>query len=398
MEKKSYLILYLLLFTSYPVYAHQEYVYPIAQINENIVMMIHQKSYDDLELLLWDRHEGTACRELTSMYIPSCVQLLPSKKAFSFIDRGRVRIKSFSKRTPRAIDIYEPIYAIYSMQWLTDDEFYFVGKNYGKLSIFLCDTSDRGAVIFSLTPHNELDYMYPCKVEDSLFCIAKDTTLTYSIVTLLWAPTLYEHTPYEHTSYEHSQHVQKLIISHDKPLCFLHMDSKTSGFVLECLDQQLTNDFLHFSCCSVHYENDTWNLTKLFEFKIPSKFLIGSNEDKVYETLIPFLPRYTPEWIYFANYDDESENCIIQRYNHAHNTIEFVTDTSRSLADFNHVFSPLIINDTLYCGFLFSEKMPSAFRNSCRHFLHIDETTGSIFCKLPQVSLVAVDRPCGKFG
>lgn len=354
--------------------------------------MVHQKAYDDLELLLWDRHEGTACRELTSMFIPSCVQLLPGKKAFSFIDRGRIRIKSFQKRAPRTIDIYEPIYGILLMKWLTDEQFYFVGKHYGKLSMFLCDTANRGSAIYCLTNRDGFDYVYPCKVNNNLFCVSKDPLQNYAITRIEWSPRLYEKA-------ESLDRISKqVLIKHDKPLCFLEMENESLGFVLECLEYEQSSEFLSFSCLALNSINDSWSLTKLFEFKIPSKFLIGTDKDRVYETIAPFVPRYTQDWIYYVSYDDASKNCTIQRYNRQLCTVEYLTDTSRSIADLSHVFSPLIIKDMLYCGYLFNEKTPSAFRGFNQKFMHVDAATGIIRCRLPQVCLGATDHDCGCFG
>jgi hypothetical protein len=387
LEKKICLIFHLSLLTLFlPTWAQQEFIYPIAEINDDMIMMVHQKSYDDLELLLWDRHEGIACRELTSMFIPSCVQLLPGKKAFSFIDRGRIRIKTFNKRAPRAIDIYEPIYAIFSMKWITDEQFYFAGKNYGKLSIFLCDTSNRGAAVYSLTNRDGFDYVYPCKVGNNLFCVSRDQLQNYAIQKLEWSPRQYE------SAESLAPISQQLLVTHDKPLCFLCMEDESSGFVVECLAYEQSSEFLNFSCCALNCINDSWSLAKLFEFKIPSKFLIGTDEDRVYETIAPFVPRYTQEWIYYVSYDDESENCTIQRYNRALSSTEYLTDTSRSIAGLSHVFAPLIIKDMLYCGYLFSEKTPSAFRGFPQKFMHVDPVTGIIQCRLPQVSLKATDH------
>lgn len=394
MEKKLYVIFYLSLFFSLGIQTHQEVIYPVAQLDDNLLMMIHQKSYDDLELLLWDRHEGVAIRELTSMFIPSCIQLLPSKKAFSFIDRGRIRIKAFNKRAPRAIDIYEPIYAISSMQWITDEQFYFTGKNYDKLSIFLCDLSSRGAAIFSLTNYDNFDYMYPCKIDENLFCISRDLLKNYAIQKINWAPQIYDKRELVSSSIS-----QQILINHDKPLCFLHMEDAKTGFVLDCVEQELSAKLLSFSCYAFQYVDMVWRLTKLFEFTIPSKFLVGTDEDRMYETIAPFLPRYSQDWIYFVSYDDLSENCTIQRYNRVSSFIEELTDTSRSVADLSHVFAPMIVKDTIYCGFTFSEKTPSAFRGYfANSFLNENEVTGIIQCKLPTIPLQAIDRTYDQLG
>ena len=114
-----------------------QFLYPVAQIDNDNLLILHQKSFDEIELWRWNKNETLALKELSSIFLPSFVQLLPNKLACSFIDRGRIKIKYFAKRTPRSIDMYEPISAISNMNWIDNEQFYFVGKHEGYFGIFL---------------------------------------------------------------------------------------------------------------------------------------------------------------------------------------------------------------------------------------------------------------------
>ena len=348
----------------------QEYIYPIAQLDDDYLLVMYQKSYDDIELWRWNRHNKRAFRELASIFLPSYVRLLPSKTAFSFIDHGRVRIKSFQKRAPRVIDIHETVHAISSLKWITDEEFYFVGKDHDNFSVLLCDVSDRGATLFSLHDQDLLDYLYPCKINQSLFCLTRDNLSHYSLCKLAWNPQ-----PYNHSTVKYDKEV---LLAHDKPLCFLHMEDECNGFALEYNNQSTDNDFFYLSCCALtSQDHKVWSLCKLFEFKLPLRLLTGIDQARVYESIDPFLPCYSSQWIYFVTYDELTQHCNVHRYNRKFHNIEKI-ETDQTINAFNHVFAPLVVDDYVYFGFAYNSR-------SIQAALQIDSMTGMITCCLPEI-------------
>jgi len=351
-----------------------EYVYPIAQLDDDCLLVMYQKSFDDLELLIWNKDKKTALKELTSIFQPSYVQLLPSKKAFSFIDRGRIRIKAFQKRGPRSINIPEAIHAISSLTWINDEQFYFVGKEQGYFSIFLCDISDRDVTLFSVHNQDKINYMYPVKVNDSMFCIAKDNALGYAFCKMAWQAQLYPAT----SSFDQKE----MQLYHNHPLCFLHMEDEHSGFVLEYNSVSTDADFCYISCCSLteRIENQ-WALKKLFQFKLPLQLLTGIDQERLYESINPFLPRYdNPEWIYFVTYDDNTERCCVQRYHRHLQHIEDIANRVRSCTSYCHMFAPLIVDDNVFLGCAYNNT------RSMLNTLQTDSMTGMITCNLPKFS------------
>lgn len=364
-------------------YTEAEYIYPIAQLDDDCLLIMCQKSYDDLELWTWNRRDKKAFRELTSIFLPSHVRLLPSKTAFSFIDHGRIRIKSFQKRAPRVINLPESIYAISSLKWINDDQFYFVGKESDNFSVFLCDVSDRNVTLFYMHDKDKLDYLYPCKIDDILFCITKDDSSCYAFCKMAWDMQPY----YAATALYQKSHKKILIDSPDYPLCFLHMENKHYGFVLKYDHTLKDPDFFYLTCCALtdqmnidQINNDTWSLQELFDFKLPLRLLTGTDKTRMYESIDPFLPRYDHEWIYFVTYDDLAEKCCVRRYHRQLRHIEDIEKNTRSFTSFYHVFAPLIVDDCVYFGFSC---------NNTRSILsspHTNSMTGMITCHLPEIT------------
>lgn len=399
---KNGLNLFLFL-TTWSCFASLEYVYPVAQLDEQNLLILYQKSMDDLELWIWNRDQKLAFKELSSVFLPTSVQLLPSKTAYSFIDRGRIRVKSLKKRAPRAIDIYEPIHAIISMTWINDEQFYFVGKHEDTFNIFFCDTTDRSSRIFCLNNFDDyINYSYPCKINQSLFCITRNLQEQYSIVRLSWDPKPYQEVLCSKiklrqiqvqenglrgfyasfTSLNANPSESDILLTQVKPLCFLSMQNEQMGFVLELEGQD--NEVLEFTCCKVEtgsgLDND-WKLSKLFNFQLPKKILVGSQPERIYESIHPFLPVYTSDWIYFVNYQAEANQCSVQRYNRSTQTVELSTSSQSSLREIAYVFAPYLVDNRLYCGM---STMPN-FRNSS--LLSIDQMTGLLRCQLPEIAL-----------
>lgn len=390
--KKYIKIMTIVLFSVLTVYADFEYLYPVAELDDENLLVMHQKSIDDLEILVWNRHQKIAFKELSSTFLPSCVQILPGKMAYSFIDRGRIRIKFFQKRAPRAIDIYEPIHAIVSMNWISDEQFYFVGKHAEQYGLFLCDVSDRSTKVFFLSPlHSTYDFMYPCKIHDTIFCITKDVNDRYGIAKLPWSPRPYQQELQEFSMgiksegflYKRKFNQERLdqLLKHEKPLCFLMMENEQSGFVLELSTSERDLAFLDFTYCSVKCDNENnWSLKKLFEFHIPKKFLIGTGAQRVHESMYPFLPQHHDDNIFFVTFDPTTDASIIARYNQISGQVDPHIGSLRSFASDTNFLAPFFAHGKMYCGFSSCFHLPSY-----RSVLNIDQETGIIDFDLPTV-------------
>lgn len=378
---------------------NMEFLYPVAQIDNDSLLVLHQKSFDDIELWRWNKNEKIAFKELNSIFLPSFVKLLPSKQACSFIDRGRIKIKYFAKRTPRTIDLYEPISAISSINWIDEELFYFVGKHEDHFGIFLCDIADHKCTISCLSNlNNACDYLYPQKINDFLFCIIKDQDGQYAICKLSWDPKVYKHELHiamqtRHANFEHTQNIsfenspEIVLFSSLTPLCFLQMQDENTGFCLKFTMQNPTSQLFSFACCKLEKRLDaSWSLETLFDFQLPKNLLIGSESEKIYESIYPFLPIYTKDCIFFVDLDQELKTCQILRYERKYGFIEKITQNSiRSLNINTHFFAPCIVNDSIYTGI--SSPVIELRPSKKASLMQADQITGAFQCQLPEIKL-----------
>ncbi len=373
-----------------------EYLYPIGAIDEENILLMHQTSLDDLELWMWNIKELVAFKELSSVFLPSCVQILPNKQGCSFVDHGRIKIKYFNKRTPRTIALSEPIFAVSSITWINEEQFYFTGKHDGYFKLFLCDISNRNSTVSCLSClQDSMDYLYPQKIDNDLFCMVKNANNYYAICTLKWHPQEYQkeiqnyvkiskksegNIDYNFEKYENIS----ILTNIDESACFLTMHDQNSGFFLKFIQSENQNfDFFKFICCKITKQHkDSWVITDLFDFELPKNLLVGFGPERIYESIYPFLPVYTEKSIYFVNFNKLSETCQIARYDHDSEHIDVMDPySSRSISNNSHLFAPCIINNSVYCG------ISSPLNVSNRSLMLSDQLSGVFQCKLPEIKL-----------
>lgn len=341
----------------------EQFIYPVASIDEENVLVVCQKNLEDVELLLWNPTLQSATRLLNSLYLPSQVQLLPDKDGFSFIDKGRIRIKRFQKRAPRSIDIVQPINSIVSMSWINNDQFYFTGKHIEHYKVFLCDLSDKAnPEIFHISNDDEIDYLYSKKIEDNVFYIGKDEQNSYHLITQKWNPQPYE---------EHVDQPQNILFTSDNPLCFLHMKNSKEGYFLKCnINESGEDELLSFTCYQASlFDTDWWSVNELFSFRLPLQYLMGESVHRVYESIYPFLPTYKDQAVFYVNYDKNIEKCLLYKYDLDQKKSEtFTPKKSRNPLGY---LTPLCSNQKLYEGLIVSSR-------TMRNFIKVNEENGEI--------------------
>ncbi|MBM18047.1 MAG: hypothetical protein CL947_03200 [Epsilonproteobacteria bacterium] len=356
----------------------EEFVYPVSKIDDNNIFVVHQKSIDEVELLLWDVHNKVATKQLSSMFLPSDVKVLPSKQGFSFIDRGRLRIKKFQKRAPKTIDFLEPISSILSIYWIDDDSFYFVGKHHKDYKVFFCDIADRAnPELFQLHEATNMDYLYPCKIDNQLFSITKNRLQKYYIIQQDWSFKPYE---FESTESKDNNESFDILFESFDPLCFLYMKDSQSGFFLKCniTNKDLQSDgLLSFSCYSCKQEaTNNWESKCLFQFKLPTQYLIGNSQKRVYDSICPFLPNYErKDKIYFVDYDQESEKCLLYKYDICEQKISCCDEKKHTKKE--DAIAPFLLQDKMYHGLILT-------RQPVKKFFNFDEESGVAMLELPE--------------
>jgi len=319
-----------------------EYVYPVGTFidyeGETCILSLYQKTPDHTEL--WQSNLGIqepfvmqeVNRALLSTFTPVGVAMLPDNAGFSFFDNGRLRIKNFLKRSPKAIDIYEPIYDIGPLQWLTTDICIFHAKEREEFSLYQLCASDGS--VTKIVSKETSDCFYPSQVGDALFFIEHKKRYTQgrlsqnSLVSLSSENYMgvedtkedeikdyvieksYNNNIGDYSIICRSQGEEHCLVTHDKPLAFLTMDDEYHGLVIEhVMDIDSQKDKVLTCMCYQVTCADSLNsasLVKLFSFTLPLSLLLPSSKARLCESLYPLLPRKIGETIYFVNcVDDE---------------------------------------------------------------------------------------------
>lgn len=327
----------------------EHFFYPVANFSDSLILVLYQKSLDDLELWSWDKRLNILIRQLSDNYFPSQVQVLPDGKAFSFVDRDRVRVKYFLDDCVKSINIVEPVSSLMSVTWIDNSQFYFSGKSYRSNDIFLCETSCdfNNSQMKLLTNRDGGDYVFPNKVKDRLFCVAKSKLQDDFIISLPWCPRSCGRNDFEFVE-------SKLVFRSKDPICFLKMKNNKSGFFLQYsiyVNKFGEKEGIVFNCCSVCLVDDRWYSSTLFSFGLPLYYVVGNSELRVFESIAPFLPDFScDDFVYYVNYDKNCGPEGLIRYNLESNKIEQIC--CKSSGSINDLISPKVIGNDLYSGLI----------------------------------------------
>ncbi len=342
----------------------EEFIYPIVSIDQENIFVMHQKSLEDLHLFIWNTKTKIATQAISAFFLPTDIVLLPSKTGFSFLDRGRIRLKMFQKRTPKTIDLCDPISHISSLSWLNDTQFYFAGMRNKNFQVFACTLQGSANDLICATPDTGHDFMYPQVIQDNLFCVAKSQT-SYHIFKQAW------HIPVQTTCNLETQSLYSSL----EPLCFLHMKNKELGYFLQYHLSENATDLATFSCYQLS-KKDTWTAQFLFSFAIPQKYLVGESQQRAYESIAPFLPKYDDHRVYFIDYDQEQGLFFLKKYDIASKNLQIIVQPRRFTSN-KGFLAPLATTECMYYGLILSDLKGLASHIFC------DETTGDIFLDLP---------------
>ena len=315
----------------------EQFIYPVAGFDDgNQLMVLHQKSLDDIELWIWNSQNHTAKKGLSSFLTPANLRMLPSGKGFSFIDQGYIKIKEFAKRSPRTLPIYEPIGLFSNMDWIDEETFYFVACQGDHFQIFKGDVQ---AQIEQLTC-GSFDALYPQMIGSQLFYMQRDCNHHVKIMC------------------KNEQSDQAVIIQNAvQQACYLKMMSKSEGFYIQAPTHKVdvAQDSYEFSCHHIFKNNDElWGSDKLFTFKIPSKYVTGV--DRLYESFAPFLPNYSnDQHVYFCDWNDATKQFQLRGYDIATKNIEIMSHEQLYKNNGTKIFAPYLHNEKIYCGIILEE-------------------------------------------
>ena len=108
------------------------------------------------------------------------------------------------------------------------------------------------------------------------------------------------------------------------------MQSAYEGFVIEC---ESKSDFHLFHYHHLVKEGASWHSRQLFSFQVPPLFFVGPN--RIYESILPLVPRCVGSFIYFSSYNEDSRRMVLYRFNKQTNTSECIAKAP------GHLFVPV---------------------------------------------------------
>ena len=318
-----------------------EYIYPVASLDDGgIILYIHQTSSRSIQLFAWNTVTNRTEQALWSLFNPADLQLLPNNKGFSFIDNGRLRIKAFEKRAPKTIDFDEPIFNINGLHWIDEHACYCSAYYNNHFSLFELDDEGR---VHCLTKGNDNDCMYPQKIDDQLFYIERDRSHTHYHIM--------------QTNYNAAPLLVQLVVNfQDKPIIFLNMISPENGFVIEH-EKTIAPDSQTalFSYYQLTKRGQIWERKLIFSFSIPTYLFLYDNDGRLFESILPLLPRIIGDKIYFT---DCSQNDYgnLELYYYDLMVMQIHKVFVKNGLPQGHFFVPISCGTTLCCGGTKSEK------------------------------------------
>jgi hypothetical protein len=146
------------------------------------------------------------------------------------------------------------------------------------------------------------------------------------------------------------------ILESNQNLCFLYMTSDSHGFYLQAPIEKIEDDLrsYEFSCFQLTKKSTTWSTEKIFNFKIPSKYITGTN--RLYESLEPFLPNYTnSDFVYFVNFQLDAFE--LYRFVVSSKTIENVSHEILQKKSYQKIFAPYGRGTKIFYGFILQENV-----------------------------------------
>lgn len=311
-----------------------EYVYPVAYCeDESAILYIHQQSPESIRLFKWNMLTKCSEEVLWSLFNPAGLRLLPNNVGFSFIDNGRLRIKNFQKRSPKTIDFDEPLYNINVLDWIDEHTCYCSAQQGDNFSLF--ELHDDGSLQL-IKSDNNVDFLYPVKIDDQLFYIERNhSNINYRIV----------QTQYDLSS---NKTIHEVMDFYDKPIIFLNMISAQEGFVIEHeKTMPIDETVMFFAYYQVIKEGNYWNKNLLFSFAIPTNLFLYDSQERLFESILPLLPRIIDNKIYFV---DSSHNNLANLELYYFDLKNMQINKVFIPKSRKHVFVPILCNQQLCSG------------------------------------------------
>ena len=343
-----------------------EFLYPVTvSDSQQYLYVLYQKHPNNIELWICDQQTKQARQALPSLFNPADVQLVPgTHHAFSFIDDDIVRIKNIFKKSPRSLELDMPIYSVSMVHWVDSLHCYISGKYNQLYGIFQVNSDGCVDPVITSKTH---DCMYPQKVGRYLFYIervrGRGGQACYSIKQGTYAlmphkirqsnGSFVEQEGGQDKDDNFAEHESTPLMVYDfgsRPIAFLYMASDRDGYVVEHQDKLMTcSNLAKFSYHRIFNSNDTWKTEELFVFEIPTTFLLFDSGTRLYESLLPLLPKHGKQYVYFSSTTQNAFGYHVNIFQYDLQTKRIEQKTWAKHKG-EHYFCPCVIGDAIMYG------------------------------------------------
>lgn len=347
-KKNLFFFISCLIFCKFICCADQEFIYPVTYFENRdssiTILLLHQRSLYSVDLWLMNEKNKEAKKINLGFHLPSNLKLLPDLTGFSFFYKQKLCLKSFGKRNFKKIYFFEPIYDIGSIEWIDNLNCYFSAKKNNKFCIFQSNVKDQKIICIHKVENFEnssFECMYPQRIENDLFYIERQTHENFRTKKLRYKIVK---TNYDINS---TKSIETILDLKHSSIAFLKMNSRHDGYFIEHPNTiEKDEKTLLFTCHYFYKNNDQWQNEELFNFYLPSFYLFNVNY-RLYESILPFLPKYSSKKIIFCSCHEEDDSKVdIYSYDLVKKYIEKKTNAQNGQI----FFSPIIIGDKVFYG------------------------------------------------
>lgn len=345
-----------------------EFLYPVAA-QEDFIYFIYQKTIEHVLLCSWNIKDNIIKNNILNNCLPGNLTLLPSKKGFSFLDQGKIRIKYFNIDKIKTINLNEAVYNISALNWLDDENCYFSAKRGKRFNIFFVNILSNKLSYISQNSNDQKigsDLLYPQKINQNLFFIERSVDERYR--------TKKSHYKIVKINYSNDTNSNvKLLTDADKiilidfeaiPISFLKMTSETEGFFIEHASLiEKTDQIISFTMHRIYFDKikNIFQTTELFDFNLLTKYLFGKNNERLYESVLPFLPKIYEDKIIYSHCSNENKLAIdLFSYDLKSKNIKQETISANT----EICFSPLVVNQKLFYGYNILNEIPDKIKEN----------------------------------
>lgn len=332
----------------------KEFIYPVFS-HENNIYYIHQKKIDALEVLTFDTIKKSLNKENINGCLPGNLNLLPDKNGFSFIDQGKIRIKYFNIEKIQTINLQEPIYNISNVEWIDNENFYFSGKNSKRFDIYFSNILQNNLFTIScetITDKICSDLLYPQRINSDLYFIERSVDERYKTKKSNYKIVKIKCPDYSISGFQFLPENENSCIINlgNMPISFLKMINENEGYFLEhptLVDK--TDKIISLTYHKLYFckDDNKFKNIELFSFNLPINYIFGSNSERLYESILPFLPKQFNNEIFFSHCLNDLKLLVnIYSYNLDNQIIAQKTFSLNTEMQ----FSPIMANDNIYCG------------------------------------------------